>query len=156
MNLWPSKTMVKSTSHWITTNHILITFHFIYQSLQPMYMTIKENMQLFKICLAKTCKTYFVLKVIRHCPICFLRTSDVPNQAPKLFPQLLVLQGQWLENPLSLQQNLLALHFCIIMSSPDWQNSVKCCFACILYCCFDTRTIIIIIIMRILYNTTCL
>jgi len=37
----------------------------------------------------------------------------------KLFPLLLVLQGKLLENPLALQQNLLALHFCMIMSSPD-------------------------------------
>jgi len=51
-------------------------------------------------------------------------------------------------------QNLLALHFCMIMSSPNWQIlKGKCGVACFLYlvvtlCCFDTRTIIII---RILY-----
>ena len=48
--------------------------------------------------------------------------------------------------------NLLALHFCMIMSSPNWQIREKCGVACILYlvvtsCCFDTRIIIIIIIL---------
>ena len=76
------------------------------------------------------------------------------SRPQQLFPQLLVLQGKSPENPLDLQQNLLAQHLCMIMSSPDWQMREKCGVACILYlvvtlCCSDTRTIIII---RILYT----
>ena len=67
----------------------------------------------------------------------------------KLFPQLLILQGKWLENPLALQQNLLALHFCMIMSSPDWQ--LRFClhlvFSSYFYVVLILRTIIIIIII---------
>ena len=93
---------------------------------------------------------------LKHCIRIFFQTNlsiQAPVSRPqKLFPQLLVLQGKWLENPLALQQNLPALHFCMIMSSPDWQIREKCGVAYILYlvvtlCCFDTRTIIIIIIL---------
>ena len=62
-----------------------------------------------------------------------LAVEQKVKQASIFFSQLLVLQGKWLKNPLALQQNLLALHFCMILSSPEWQIKEKCGVVCILY-----------------------
>ena len=74
-----------------------------------------------------------LVPVFKNYVILFYHWSVYHSRPQKLFLQLLALESKWLENPLAVQQNLLALHFCMIMSSPNWQIREKCVVVCILY-----------------------
>ena len=74
-----------------------------------------------------------LVPVFKNYVILFYHWSVYHSRPQKLFLQLLALESKWLENPLALQQNLIALHFCMIMSSPNWQIMEKCGVVCILY-----------------------